>query len=72
MPATKQLGTRSSGRQNVDTKLLSIHVKKCRPPHNKENIKKLYFFGDKNFNNKSASITKYPAESIVLYLSLVK
>ena len=42
VPATKHLGTRSSGRQNVDTKKLKFRVKKCSPSDNKENIKKFY------------------------------
>ena len=44
VPATKRLGTKSYGSQNVDTKKLKILFEKCSPPHNNENILKWNLF----------------------------
>jgi len=38
VPATKHLDTKSSGRQNVDIKMLKIFVQKSNSPQNKEKL----------------------------------
>ena len=66
LPATKHFGRKSSGRQNVDIKKLMIDIKKFSPAHNKETLKKLNLFWRQEFLQQSVSITKSPAERIVL------
>ena len=43
VPATKRLGKKRSGRQNVDTRKLKIHVKKIQPHTTKKTFQNIFF-----------------------------
>ena len=50
VPAIKRLGTRSSGRQNVDTEKSKNRVKKCSNPTQQRNHCKLNFISATRFS----------------------
>ena len=56
--ATTRLGTKSSGRQNEDTKNLKFRAEICSHPHKNESFVKEKSFWSQDFLYKNVSIEK--------------